>query len=304
MTLAKWAAWPPAWHQARQHCDRQLRGKSNGQDLLSTQAATTEAAPSTSSSKRVNVHCLLVREKSIQRYAHQWVAADRGATCMHFCRQSAATRQVSPSCKRVTRAVFPLPIAEGSARLVKLAWLGVHVPSSCSQRRELRQHHGGRIAGGPFAILLQAVLGAAVQAWCCAHARSRHPAASTWLAGTALSGTPAQWPFLHVLSADKPVLPYQPARIPYNIGYHALQSQQPLGCRRRRSHLLPGTAWPVAKAVAVFSFPVAQVQLHGGPSVPDAQRSKGPCPHILQAHFTVSTGSSKVPISGTELLST
>ena len=68
-----------------------------------------------------------------------------GSTCMH-CRQSAAMEQVSPSCKRVTRAVFPLPTAEGSAKLVKLAWLGVQVPSSCSQPKG-REHHGGQIIG-------------------------------------------------------------------------------------------------------------------------------------------------------------
>ena len=211
---------------------------------------------------------------------------------LHALQAVCCMGRVSPSCRRVTRAVFPLPIAEGSAKLVKLAWLGVQVPSSCSQKREL-----GRLQGGWWSVchLLQAaqhaVLGAAVQDWRCAHARSRHPADSTWLAGNALSDAPARWPLLDVPSADQPQLPYRFARIPYNSGCNALHSQRQLSYRKRQSHLLPGTAWPVAEAVAVFPFPVAQVQLHGGPSIPDAQRSKGPGPHILQAHHSASIGS-------------
>lgn len=88
---------------------------------------------------------------------------------------------------------------------------------------------------------------------------------STWLACNALSGIPARQLLLHCTLSG-------------NLA------------KQRHSHLLPGTAWPVAEAIAVLSFPVAQVQLHGGPSVSDAQRSKGSCPHILQAHITASIG--------------
>ena len=45
-------------------------------------------------------------------------------------------------------------------------------------------------------------------------------------------------------------------------------------------HLAPGRLGPVAEAVAVLAGAVAEVQLHGGPLVLDAQACKGARPHI------------------------
>lgn len=45
-------------------------------------------------------------------------------------------------------------------------------------------------------------------------------------------------------------------------------------------YLAPGRLGPVAEAIAVLAGAVAEVQLHGGPLVLDAQACEGARPHI------------------------